>query len=233
VANSRAGLDAYGLGDHPRAQVIPNGIDLSRFETVVAESRDEPTVCMLANFRALKDHATVIRALPQIRRAVPGARLILVGRDFGTLADNQQLAQRLGVSEAVRFVSDTLRPESFIAASRVCVLASPSESFSNAILEYMALAKPVVATETCGDSAALIRNGESGFLVPYGSSELLAARIIALLNDPQQARVMGEAARRQVQGFTVARMVAEHEALFTRLLAPSPPIMAVRTTGQG
>jgi glycosyltransferase involved in cell wall biosynthesis len=179
---------------------------------------------MVAN-SAVKDHATIIHALPQIRRAHPQARLILVGKDLGTLADNRQLAQQLGVGAAVRFITDTCLPDSFIAASRVCVLTSGHESFSNAILEYMALAKPVVVTETCGDSAALIRDGESGFVVPLGAPEPLAARIIELLSEPQRARRMGEMARRRVEKFSVARMVAESEALFESLLMSSPPAL--------
>jgi glycosyltransferase involved in cell wall biosynthesis len=220
VANSRAGLEAYGLSDHPRAQVIVNGIDFTRFDDVIAEHDGEPTVCMVANFSARKDHATMIRALPCIRQAVPRARLVLVGKDEGTLADNRRLAYGLGLSEAVLFITNSLRPEPFIAGSQVCVLVSPSEGFSNAILEYMALGKPVVATVTCGDSALLVSDGENGFLVPRSSPQVLAARVIELLRDPERARLMGEAGRQQVQALTVPRMVAAYEALYDQLLRP-------------
>ncbi|MEO8603113.1 MAG: glycosyltransferase family 4 protein [bacterium] len=222
VANSRAGLIAHGLGDHPRAQVIANGIDLARFAGVVAADADGPTICMVANFSPRKHHAAVIRALPLIQRLIPDVRLTLVGGDFGTLAGSRQLAQRVGVAAAVRFVTDTARPEPFIAASQVCVLASVSESFSNAILEYMALGKPVVATDTCGDSAALIGDGACGFLVPRDSPEALAARLLELLRDPLRAQAMGEVGRQRVQAFSMARMVAEYEALFEQLLTAGP-----------
>lgn len=223
VANSRAGLKAYGLSSHPRTQVIPNGIDFARFEGVGPQYEDDPTICMVANFSALKDHASVIRALPCIRRAFPRAHLVLVGHDRGTLADNRRLAHRLGLDGAVRFITDTLCPEPLVARSDVCVLASPSESFCNAILEYMALAKPVVATDTCGDTAALVRESACGFLVPRNSPEPLAARVIELLRDPERARRMGEAGRRGVQAFTLPRMVAEHERLYAQLLARETP----------
>ncbi len=229
VANSRAGLIAHGLGDHPRAQVIANGIDLARFDRVVAADGDEPTICMVANFNVRKDHVTVIRALALVRAAIPAARLVLVGGDFGTLAASRHLAHSLGVGDAVRFVTDTAHPESFIAASRVCVLTSPSESLSNAIMEYMALAKPVIASDTCGDSAALLHDGDSGFLVPPQAPDAVAERIIGLLRDPPRARAMGAAARRRVQEFSITRMVAAYEALFDRLLTSAPP---ARTTGQ-
>jgi glycosyltransferase involved in cell wall biosynthesis len=228
VANSYAGLEAYGLAAHPRAQVIVNGIDLARFDGVVAQCAEQPTICMVANFSGLKDQATVIRALPEIRRAVPRVRLVLVGNDHGTLADTRRLADDLGIGEAVRFVTNSVRPEPFIASSQVCVLVSPSESFCNAILEYMALGKPVVATVTCGDTAALIRDGKAGFLVPPRSPRCLAARVTELLRDPEQAHRMGQAGRRQVQSLTVPRMVAEYEAMYERLLAPPTPAAPVR-----
>jgi glycosyltransferase involved in cell wall biosynthesis len=145
----------------------------------------------------------------------------LVGKDLGTLAESRQLANDLGLRDAVQFITGTVQPERVIAASQVCVLASPSESLSNAVLEYMALGKPVVATTTCGDTAALIRDSDAGVLVPPGSPQDLAARVIELLRDPERARRMGQAGRRQVQGLTVHRMVAQYEALYDRLLASS------------
>jgi glycosyltransferase involved in cell wall biosynthesis len=232
VANSFAGLRAYGLAEHPRAQVIVNGIDLRRCDGVVPQAADQPTICMVANFSALKDQATVIRALPEIRQAVPGVRLLLVGNDRGTLAAARRLADELCVSEAVRFMSNTVHPEPFIAGSQVCVLASPSESFCNAILEYMALGKPVVATATCGDTAALIRDGGAGFLVPPNSPHCVAARVIELLRDPERAHQMGQAGRRHVQLLTVPRMVAEYEALYQRLLEPPTPAAPGRADRQ-
>jgi glycosyltransferase involved in cell wall biosynthesis len=60
----------------------------------------------------------------------------------------------------------------------------------------------------------------------------LAARIIELLSESQRERRMGEAARRRVEKFTVARMVAEYETLFERLLMSSPPALPARTAGQ-
>lgn len=221
VANSPGSLQAYGLSGHPRAQVIANGVDFTRFDAVTPEAVDDPSVCMVANFRPIKDHATVIRALQEIRRAVPRARLVLVGKDLGTLAESRQLAHDLGLGDAVRFITDTVRPEQVIAASQVCVLTSPSESLSNAVLEYMALGKPVVATTTCGDTAKLIRDSAAGVLVPPGSPHDLAVRVIELLRDPERARRMGQTGRRRVQELTVPRMVAQYEALYDRLLASS------------
>jgi L-malate glycosyltransferase len=71
------------------------------------------------------------------------------------------------------------------------VLSSRAEGFSNSILEYMAAAKPVVATNV-GGAAEAIQEGVTGFLVPAEDDALMGQRITSLLQDPAMARAMGE-----------------------------------------
>jgi glycosyltransferase involved in cell wall biosynthesis len=222
VANSWAGLEAYGLSRHPRAMVIPNGIDLSRFEGVVPRSGDGPIICMVANFSQKKDHATAIRAMPRIREAFPSARLVLVGRDRGTLTESSRLAAELGLRSSTTFVTDTSRPEHYIASSDVCVLASNTsthgEGVSNAILEYMALEKPVIVTDG-GGSPELVQHGATGLLVTGNSPKALAGQVVQLLRAPEKSRQIGEAGRRRVtEAYSLAGMVTAYEALYDRLL---------------
>ena len=232
VANSRAGLRAYGLLDHPRARVVYNGMDLRRFEGFQAETFDSPVVCMVGNFTFNKDQALLLRAFARVRREQPRAALMLVGQegagrsrrptDPGPLARCRQLARELNLEAAVRFVTGTTRPEPIIAGSRVCVLASPrNEGTSNAILEYMALGKPVVATD-CEGNRELMEDGVTGFLVPAGDIEALAEKIGLLLQDEARARALGEAGRRRVQRlYTAERMTAEYEEVYRSVLHPS------------
>jgi glycosyltransferase involved in cell wall biosynthesis len=219
VANSDAGLAAYGLTGHPRTLVIPNGIDLERFRNVIPEQCARPAICMVANFNEYKDQPTVIRALAAIRKAVADAQLVLVGNDAGTMAASRALAAAIGVDRAVRFVSGVTRPESIVAGSDVCVLMSnEGEGFSNAVLEYMALGKPVVATD-CGGNAVLIENGVTGFLVPKGAHPELAARVIELLADRERAEAMGAEGRRRVfSAYSTGVMSAAYENLYERLI---------------
>lgn len=226
VANSRAGLRSYGLADHPRTAVIWNGVSLERFDRVTAERDTVPTICMVANFSKYKDQPAAIRAMVPIRSQFPAARLVLVGRDTGTLQESERLVAALGLTDAVRFVTTT-QPESLIAGSDVCVLASNirthGEGISNAILEYMALGKPVVATDA-GGNAEVIQDGVTGFLVPGDSADAIAERVIELLRAPARAQQMGEAGRQRVRdAFSMPRMVAEYEGLYARVLATPRP----------
>ncbi|MGB0383311.1 MAG: glycosyltransferase family 4 protein [Ardenticatenaceae bacterium] len=217
VANSQAGLQAYGLAQDSRAKVIHNGLELERFEGVVPASSLGPTVCMVANFSQYKDHATVIRAIAIVRQTLPDVRLTLVGREIGTLDQSRQLVNELGLATAVEFVTNTSRPQPYIAGSQVCVLASTqNEGLSNAILEYMALSKPVVAT-ACEGNAEVIQEGKTGFL--FRSPEALAKRVVELLCYPRRAQEIGQAGReRVIRKFSLELLVREYEQLYDYFL---------------
>jgi len=176
-------------------------------------------MCMVGNFSDWKDHETIVKAFALVRAVFPAARLVLVGRDFGKLAANRRLVADLGLSDSVEFITDTSHPEPFIAASEVCVLASPkNEGISNALLEYMALAKPVIAT-CVGGNPEVVQDGETGFLVPRHSPEAMARRVEELLRNPERARQMGAAGRRRiVEVFTFDRMVGAYEGIYEHLL---------------
>jgi len=222
VTNASACLVSYGLADHPRAIVIPNGVFLDRLKRGKRLPSESPTVCMVANFSRTKDHAILLEAMVRIRRRVSTAQLILVGRDQGTLGATRYLAESLGIGAGVRFVVDTNDPGAAIAASDVCVLATNTathgEGMANAILEYMALGKPVVATDA-GGTPELVQDGRTGLLVPGRCADALATRVLALLEQPDQARRMGEAGHRQVvECHSIDRMTLAYEAVYDRLL---------------
>ncbi|HUI26147.1 MAG TPA: glycosyltransferase family 4 protein, partial [Candidatus Kryptonia bacterium] len=145
---------------------------------------------------------------------------VLVGNDAGRLRRARQLVAELSLHDSVRFVHDTAKPEPIVAGSQVGILTSVrGESCSNAILEYMALGKPVVVT-ACPGNAGLVQDGASGFLVPPESPEAVADRVIELLRHPCRAREMGQVGRRLVcEQYSLPRMVAEHESLYDRILA--------------
>lgn len=218
VANSRAGLAAYGLTDHPRSQTIVNGIDVECLRSIDTTPRARPTVCMVANFNIWKDHETLVRAVPAIRAEVPDVDVVLVGHDRGTLTAVRLLIRELGVESSVTIVENCSEPERFIAGSRVAVLASHVEGFSTAMLEYMMLGKPVVASDTCGDVAVLVQEASAGFIYRHQSAGELAQAIVTLLRDPNLVHEMVEAGRQQAAEFTIDRMVNAYESLYAKVV---------------
>ena len=98
------------------------------------------------------------------------------------------------------------------------VLSSKAEGFANAILEYMAAGLPVVATDVGGVREAIV-DGQSGHIVPGGSAERMAERIINVLNNHDAARAMGSLNRGIVaQKFSSERHLQNTLDLYEELL---------------
>lgn len=208
-----------------------NGVDMQRITVNENASRDEilenfslPTlparkfVTIVANLRhAVKDIPMFLRAAGRVRATVPEAAFIVAGE--GELeADLKLLAAQLGIESDVFFIGRCDRIAELLFISHVCALSSKAEGFSNSILEYMAAARPVVATDVGGAREAIVE-GENGFMVSSGDDETMAARIVDLLRDPQSGRAMGAQGRRRVQeSFSTQRHLANTLDLYAGLL---------------
>ena len=143
----------------------------------------------------------------------PEARLVIAGE--GSLkTEMQALAETLGISYAVRWLGFSRNMPGLLAAIDVYVQSSINEGLSLSILEAMAAEKAVVATSV-GGTKEVIADGETGFLVPPGSSAALAAAVIATLDDPQRRAAVSRAAKAYVEAeFDFRRMVDRYEALY-------------------
>jgi glycosyltransferase involved in cell wall biosynthesis len=110
----------------------------------------------------------------------------------------------------------------YVEKFSVAVLCSESEGFSNAIVEYMQAARPVVCTDT-GGNPEIVQDGRNGFLVPVGDSGALAERLVQVLSDSMLAKRLGEAGRETVRSFTHERMLAEQMSCYDKVLAGRLP----------
>jgi L-malate glycosyltransferase len=196
-------------------------LDSSR-ETALASfglPTDRPLrfVTSVANLRAVKDYPTFLRSAVEVQRIIPNSAFLIAGE--GNLLDSlRSLAQELGLKE-VFFLGRCEAITKLLGLSEVCVLSSQSEGFSNSILEYMAAARPVVATDVGGAREAVI-NGESGYLVPAGDHEKMAARIVSLLAEPEHARAMGKRGQLSArEKFSSEARLRKTETLYEQLLA--------------
>lgn len=192
-------------------------------------------VTIVANMnKPVKDHVSFLRAAQQVRREIPGARFALAGD--GQLKENLRgFASELGLEQDAFFLGRCEHIAELLSISNVCVLSSLAEGFSNSILEYMGAERPVVATRVGGAAEAIIE-GETGFLVPPAQPDVLAARIIDLLRDPDRADRMGRRGRQIVeQKFTPQAQLDRTEQLYDRLLnrAGSEALQAQKIMGNG
>lgn len=222
LANSRAGLQAYRAPAR-RSDYIHNGFDLERIQQL----QDPQTlrralgitttrvVGMVGKFISKKDYPTFIKA---------GLKLLEQQRDLSFIAvgDGPQLAQcreMIPPAQRDRFIFPGSRQEveSIVNLFDVGVLATFTEGISNAIMEYMALGKPVVATAG-GGTGEIVLDGQTGFLVKASDPAALAAKIGYLLDHPGEAQAMGQAGRERLIGeFNLQAMTQQFIELYQKL----------------
>jgi glycosyltransferase involved in cell wall biosynthesis len=221
VANCAACRDAFLANEgfrRDRAVVLANGVDLGRFRPPTASRTGRaPRVGVVANLRPVKGLEDFLRAAARVAQRYPEARFEVAGEGefrepLGRLAGQLGLARRLHLPGQLPDVAG------FLADLDVAVLSSHAEGLSNALLEYMAAGKPIVATAV-GGNIDLIDDGIHGLLVPPRDPDRLAAAITALLDDPALAWRLGAAARRRVEdGYSRQAMVRRVENFYERLM---------------
>jgi glycosyltransferase involved in cell wall biosynthesis len=208
-----------------RVQVIYNGIeprpgDAGRDPALLEACGVPPDarlVGAVGNLYAVKGHERLIRALPAIVRQHPGARLVILGR--GPLRERLEAeARALGVGDRVHLLGYRDDVAQWLGAVDVFASASLSEGLPLSVLEAMAAAKPVVVTDV-GGMPEIVRDGETGFVVPVADPAALADRISSLLANPGLAGRLGSAGRRRVGAvFSLDAMVARYRDLYRQAL---------------
>jgi glycosyltransferase involved in cell wall biosynthesis len=185
-----------------------------------------PAVSMVvANIRPVKRIDVAIEAFAQIAAHHPTARLSIVGG--GDATELQALAARHGIAQRVEFTGRVADAGEHIAGFSVALLTSESEGFSNALMEYMQAGKPVICTDSGGNSE-LVEDGRSGYLCRIGDSAAVARRLDQLLADPDARRRMGEAARQRVTTLCDPDVMLErHAVLYERLSAAADRRLAM------
>ena len=201
----------HGL-DPAAAPVAPDG---ARRELGIPE--DAPLVGSVANFKAAKDHATLLRAAAQVRQAVPSVRFVLVGQ--GPLeADTRRLAAELGLDGTVCFAGFRSDARRLMASFDVFALSSTYEGLPIALIEAMATGCPAVVTRV-GGTPEVVADGVHGLLVPPRDPAALAAGLLRLLGDRELRAGMGAAAAARAQDFDIRKAVRRMEQVYARLLA--------------
>ena len=208
------------------ARVQPAQPDRGKILAALALPADKRFVSITANMRAhvwnpepacYKDHPTFLRAAQRVSERVPDAAFIVAGE--GELKEaTENLARDLGITDRTFFIGRCQDVGSLLYISEVCVLSSRAEGFANAILEYMAAGRPVVATDVGGAKEAIVP-GETGFLVKPGDHSAMADHIISLLSQPEDARRMGNHGRKVIsEKFSCQRQLQNVEGLYHELL---------------
>jgi len=242
VANSRAAgawLTAL-LGEAPdKVTVIANGIDLARFRPArpAADVRRELgignegiVIGTVAALRPEKNVQLFVRAAAAALRQSPELRFWIVG-DGSQRNSLEALALELQAQHAIRFMGDRNDVADLLNALNVFVLSSQTESFPNAVLEAMAVGKPVVATHV-GGIPEVVEAGITGLLAPAGDVAAMAAHFLHLAGDAAERTRMGQAGLARVQSqFTPEKLAQRFESLYEKKLRQANATMRILQIG--
>src|SRR5882672_11132741 len=212
---------------HNRLEMVPNGVDLTRFEPVAAPTSGEvTTVATLANLRPEKGLVQLVEAAAIVTRRAPRARFVIWGE--GALrADLEARIRTLGLTGRVEMRGATREPAQALKQCQIFVLASLSEASSNVVLEAMATGLPVVGTRV-GGIPGLVDDHRTGLLVPPDNAPALAEAILKLIEVPAMAIEMGAQGRaRALAEFGMDRLHERIDRFYCRALgtvqgAPTP-----------
>jgi glycosyltransferase involved in cell wall biosynthesis len=230
IATSEAIRDTLvGLGIDPeRVRTLPSGVDLSRFRPrddaralrSALGLTGQPVISMVAELRREKRADIFLEAAAGLLREWPGALFVLAGGgSTAAISALERQAAGLGISTSVRLLGHREDVPEIIAASDVCVLPSAGhEGTPQAVVQYLAMAKPVVAAAV-GGIPEVIEEGHTGLLVRPGDATGLARSVAWLLRHPEEARMMGAAGRRLAcERFDAERVAERTLAIYEELL---------------
>jgi glycosyltransferase involved in cell wall biosynthesis len=220
--------------------VIPSGIDTERFAPLAPGDykarlglpADAVVVGTLTRMRVRKGVEELLRAMTQICAVRPDVHLVVAG-EVELDDELRALVASAGLGDRLHLLGRRSDVPEVLSAMDVFVLSSHDEGMSNAILEAMAMEKPVVATDV-GGTGEVVSEGVTGHLVPARDAEALARGIERVLEDRQRGRAMGIRGREVVvDRFSARAMVRQMEALYTQLLtarAAGQPATAALST---
>ncbi len=207
-----------------RITVIPNGVDVARFDepplerTAIGVNGGAPLVGSVGCLAPRKDYATLLESLALLAARGVRFRLLLVG-DGPERDALERRARELGLAPVVTFLGERSDINRLLPLMDVFVLSSREEGIPNALLEAMAAARPSIATAV-GGTPEVLDHGRTGWIVPPQQPAALAAALEDALSRPDEARRRGEAARREViESMSIETMVRRHQDFYARVVA--------------
>ena len=201
-------------------QIIPNGIDLSRFGRTATAPRLNPTqnitLLFVGRLDPRKVFAILFEAFCRLQAHYPHLKLQVIGPvASSTVRMYRQMAQARGLTgvEFVGYVAPERLPDFYHQADIFCAPSLGCESFGIVLLEAMAAGLPIVASDIVG-YRSLITGGQEGLLVSPGQPDRLAVALRRLIDQPDLRRRLGQSGQTKAAQFTWDHVVDQTLAVY-------------------
>ena len=233
---SQAAADRFvndGIVPRELLRVVSNGVDLERFQDLPAGTREATRTSLgldghfawlaVGRFETPKDYPTMLRGFARVVKEQPQARLLIVGR--GRLqGEAEALVRELGLEKSVRLLGIREDIPELMRAADGYLMSSAWEGMPMVLLEAAAAGLPIVATRV-GGNHEVVREGETGFLVPAKDPDALARaalRLMAVGQDERQA-MERQACEYVRANYSLERVADQWERLYREVASRKQP----------
>lgn len=212
----------FALKDN-KISLVPNGVDYEKFLAITPESGIKirkkiglgsgPIIGIVARLSDVKGHTYLIQALPNVLEKVPDAKLLIIGEGKmkKILID---LTIKLKLERNIFFVPPVAETAEVLSAMDIFVLPSLEEGLGLSLMEAMAAGRAVIGSDI-GGIRSLIKDRETGLLVPAADKDRIACAISELLDNPGLRESLGTQARIFIKNnFSQSRMLSETEKIY-------------------
>jgi glycogen(starch) synthase len=217
-------LEKINWLDGRKVEVIPYPIDWPKWSQAKPVSKTAPIALFVGRMETRKAPELLVKAIKLVRRLVPEAEALLVGKNSGQ-RDGLSYLEWMKSSTAdiagCRFVDQVPREAlvDILSQCRVLVLPSQFEALGMVALEAMAAGRPVIVTTACG-LAQLVLEAKAGMIIPPDDANALAEALVPLLKDAGYAERIGDCARSTVRAqLSPERIAEQREKVYRRAIA--------------
>jgi glycosyltransferase involved in cell wall biosynthesis len=220
ITNSQTGRNVLiQAGYHPQqVMVMENGVDTERFRGFLLPDTTKRRVRVgcVANLRPVKNIDGLMHVAKELIERYPQLIFEVAG-EGEQRPELERLHAQLGLGERFVLRGRVEDVSDFLRRVEIAVLPSHSEGMSNALLEYMAAGRAIVATDV-GANATVLRHRKDGVIVPAGDLSALAAGIEEMLRFPLRAAGYGASARQRVEKtYSLQAMLSRFEDFYEHL----------------